>query len=779
MARKVTLLLLAVLALGALEACGGGSGTMVQPPSFTLSAGPANPTVGQGGNVMSTIAVIGQNGFAGSVSLAASGLPSGVTASFSPTSTNTTSVLTLTAASSTATGISTVTVTGTSGGLAPTTPLDLTIATPKVTVTLSPKGASVVAASQTQQFTPTATGNMGNSNVTWSVDSIAGGNSTVGTISANGLYSPPALAGPHTVAATSVALNSSSASVTVGVTDLPGVFTYHNDLSRDGANTQEYLLSATTVTQSTFGKLFSCPVDGAVYTQPLWVPGVSINGAIHNVIYVATQHDSVYAFDADANPCVKLWQVSLLDTLHGATAGEGPLVWSDVGFCFGDIYPEVGVTGTPVIDPASGTIYLVSASEIPGVQTGNCSLPPGQFFHRLHALDITNGNERAKSPATIAGQVPGVGDGSSGGMVAFNSQLHHNRSGLALSPDGTVYVPFAAHEDASPYHGWLFGYNGSDLSNAPSIFNTSPNGGLGGIWAGGGAPAIDATGDVYVSTGNGVFDANSTTVPFNDYGDSILRLHPFTGVTSNGVDLSVAGWFTPYDQNSISGADADVGSGAAILLPDQPTGPHLHLLAQIGKAQPITGNPAFVFLIDRDNMGQFNATDNTIQDLQAPCCGLWGTPAFWQNGLYFASAYDNLRVFTFDPIAGLFNTASASQSLTVFNFPDATPSISSRGASNGIVWAIDAGLYGYASPNAAGGVNCYSAPNPVPAACTGPAVLHAYSATNLATEYWNSAQAPSNRDQAGNAVKFVPPTIANGKVYVSARTEVDVYGVLP
>ena len=340
-------------------------------------------------------------------------------------------------------------------------------------------------------------------------------------------------------------------------------------------------------------------------------------------------------------------------------------------------------------------------------------------------------------------------------------------------------MAFAAHEDASPYHGWLFGYNGSDLSLAPSIFNTSPNGGLGGIWSGGGAPAIDATGDVYVSTGNGIFDASSTTMPFNDYGDSILRLHPGPGITSNGVGLSLTGWFTPYNQNSISGADADVGSGGVILLPDQTTGPRPHLLAQLGKAQPTTGNPAFVFLINRDNMGQFNPTDNSqiVQNLQTPCCGLWGEPAFWQNGLYFARAYDNLRVFTFDPTSGLFNTASASQSSNVFNFPDATPSISSQGTSNGIVWAIDAALYGYASQSAPAGVNCYSAPNPVPASCTGPAILHAYSAANLATEYWNSAQKAA--DQAGNAVKFVPPTIANGKVYVGTRTEIDVYGVLP
>jgi hypothetical protein len=648
---------------------------------------------------------------------------------------------------------------------------------PNATVVVSPKLAAVVATSQTQQFTATVTGNVSNMAVTWSVDAVAGGSATVGMISASGLYTPPATGGTHTVTAASVALPTSSASASVAVTDLAGVFTYHNDLSRDGANTQEYALTSSTVGMATFGKLFSCSVDGAVYTQPLWVAGLSIAGGTHNVVFVATQHDSLYAFDADASPCVKYWQVNLLDTLHGGTAGEQPVVWSDVGYCYGDIYPEVGVTGTPVIDPSNGTIYLVSASEIPGAQSGNCSLPAGTFYHRLHALDLATGSERFNAPATIAASVAGVGDGSSGGMVNFNSQLHHNRSGLALS-GSVVYVPFAAHEDASPYHGWLLGYNALNVSIQHAVFNTTPNGGLGGIWAGGGAPAVDATGDIYVTTGNGIFDANSATVPFNDYGDSILRLSPYPAITSNGINLSLVGWFTPWDQAAISGADADVGSGAVVLLPDQATGPP-HLLAQIGKGDPNSGQ-AIVFLIDRDNMGQFNAGGNNnqiVQSFAATCCGLWGAPAFWQNGLYFAGAYDGMKVFAFDPSTGLFNTTATSQSGNVFNFPDATPSISSLGASNGIVWGIDAGLYGYASPNAAGGINCYV--SPVPAACTGPAVLHAYDATNLATEYWNSTQAASNRDQAGNAVKFVPPTIANGKVYVSTRTEIDVYGLLP
>jgi hypothetical protein len=643
---------------------------------------------------------------------------------------------------------------------------------PTATVTLSPQRAAVAATTQTQQFAATVTGNVTDLTVTWSVDTIAGGNATVGTVDAGGLYTPPATGGTHTVTATSVALPTSSASASVAVTDLLGVFTYHNDLSRDGANTQEYALNPSTVTTSTFGKLFSCPVDGAVYTQPLWVPGVTINGTAHNVVYVATQHDTVFAFDADASPCVQLWTVNLLDTAHGGTAGEGPVVWEDVGYCNGDIYPEVGVTGTPVIDPSSNTIYLVSASEIPGADSGNCSLPAGAYFHRLHALDITTGSEKFNAPVTIAAQVAGIGDGSSGGVVTFTSQMEHNRSSLALSSDGTVYVAFSAHEDATPYHGWLLGYNAANVQQQVSVFNSTPNGVAGanggadgGIWSSGGAPALDSSNNVFVTTGNGIFDQGTGMSMQNDYGDSVLSLSPPTGGTTA---MQVNGWFSPYDEVSLEQGDVDLGSGAPLLLPDQSAAP-THLLVQMGK-------DGLIYLINRDSMGFYNSGSNqVVQNFQATG-GFWGTPAFWQNNLYFAGAGDVMKQFAFDAATpGQFNTSPSSQSIESFGFPDISPSVSSQGSTNGIVWGIDAGLYGYASPNAAGGINCYV--SPVPAACTGPAVLHAYSATNLATEYWNSAQGSGN--QAANAVKFVPPTIANGKVYVSTRTEIDVYGLLP
>jgi hypothetical protein len=362
-------------------------------------------------------------------------------------------------------------------------------------------------------------------------------------------------------------------------------------------------------------------------------------------------------------------------------------------------------------------------------------------------------------------------------MVSFSSQLQHNRSGLALS-GGNVYVPFSAHEDATPYHGWVIGYNASTLQQT-GFFNTTPNGiggADGGIWGGGGAPAIDSSGDIFVATGNGIFDQSAMFSLNNDYGDSVLRLQPSSGATANGMNLSLVDFFTPDDQSCLASGDTDLGSGAPVLLPDQGVGP-THLLAHIGKE-------GVVYLINRDSMGHFsgqasncNGSNSQIVQSFSGAGGVWGTPAFWQNALYSGGAGNPLTMFSFDTSTGLFNSASSSQSSQAFNYTGTTPSVSSQGATNGIVWTLDISLYGYASPSAAGQINCYV--SPVPTACSGPAVLHAYNATNLATEYWNSAQAASNRDQAGNAVKFVPPTIANGKVYVSTRSEIDVYGLLP
>ena len=623
---------------------------------------------------------------------------------------------------------------------------------PQVAVSIHPQGASVVAGSQSQQFSANVTGDPKNLGVTWSVDGIGGGNSAVGTITSSGVYTPPGTAGSHQITATSIADTLKSASAPMGVTDLPGISTYHYDLARDGVNSHEFALTTAGVRQNTFGKLFSCPVDGAVYTETLWMPSLTVNGAVHNVIFVATQHDSLYAFDADASPCQQLWHVNLIDSVHGGKVGETPVWWQDVGSCFADIQPEIGVTGTPVIDPVTKTLFVVSKSEIQNAIPG-CPPSLGNiFFQRLHAIDLSTGNEKFNAPVNIAATVPGAGDGSSGGVLNFNPQSHGQRAGLMLS-NGTVYIAWASHEDAFPYHGWILGYNASNVQQQVAVYNTTPNGGLGGIWMGGGAPAVDASGNIYFSTGNGTFDADQAASPNNDFGDSVLKL----GAASGLAELD---FFTPYNQFSLNSSDLDLGSGGVVLLPDQ-TGSFPHLLVTGGKE-------GMIYLIDRDNMGQFRASGNSqiVQSFFGDN-GSFTTPVFWQNNLYIAGAYqgnqDSLRMYNFNPVTW-FSTTPSSSSGHVFPFPGATPVISASGASNGIVWAVDTSCYGVPSPSPCGNTML-------------PATLFAFDASNLAS-LWDSSQSGA-RDQAGNAVKFTVPTVANGKVYIGTRTEIDVYGLLP
>lgn len=607
-----------------------------------------------------------------------------------------------------------------------------------ITLTVSPKLASVVVTSQTQVFTATITGGASTA-VTWTVDGTANGSATLGTITPAGIYTPPATAGIHTIVATSAADTSKSDSASIAVTDLAGVFTYHNDLARDGANTQEFALAPATVTSAKFGKRFSCAVDGAAYTQPLWVPALPVNGVIHNVIFVATQHDSVFAFDADASPCAMLWQAKLLDSAHDGTAGETPVPTADVGNGFMDIRPEIGVTGTPVIDPATSTLYVVSKSED----------LTSTFHQRLHALDLTSGNEKFAGPKVISASVPGAGDGSlcpSSGTIAFDPKTQHQRPALSLS-GGVVYLGWASHEDATPYHGWLIGYNAATLARV-SVYNTSPNGCLAGVWMAGGAPAFDSSGNLYATTGNGTFDGNSPSAPNNDFGDTVLKLTP---------GLALSDWFTPFNQDMLNMNDTDLGSSGAVVLPDQTAAP-THLLLTAGKQGQ-------VYLLDRDAMGGFcgiacPSDTNTVQNFFVS--PIWGTPAFWQNRMYYGGTGSRLAAFDFSSNTGRFTTTPSSQSSAVYQFPGPTPSVSSQGTSGGVVWTIDASQYGV--PSSFG---------------SGPAVLHAYDANNLGTELWNSSQAASNRDQAGNAVKFSTPTVANGKVYLGTRSEVDVYGLLP
>jgi hypothetical protein len=611
----------------------------------------------------------------------------------------------------------------------------------QITVSVSPKLAEVVVTTQKQQFRATVTGDPNNLGVTWTADGVTGGNAIVGQISAAGLYSPPAKAGSHVVAAHSIADNTRSGSATIKITDLAGVLTYHNNRSRDGTNTHEYALSPRTVSQATFGKRFSCTLDGAAYTQPLWMPHLSIGGTIRNLVFVGTEHDTAYAFDADRIPCLKIWHVNLLDNAHGGTAAETPVPAPDVE-PYLVIQPEIGVTGTPVIDPGSKTLYIVSTSEG----------PTGSFHQRLHALDVTTGAEKFGGPVTIAASLPGTGYDSSSGTISFNRKTQLQRSALALA-NGVVYVAWASYGDRDPYHGWIIGYDARTLVQV-AAFSDSSDGQRGGIWMSGGAPAIDANGNLFLATGNGTFDADSNTPPNTDFGDSVLRLSP-------APNLAVIDWFTPFDQNFLNMNDGDLGSSGVLLLPNQASGPP-HLLVSGGKEGRL-------YLINRDSLGHFCSScttkDTNVVQTFAASTGFFSTPAFWHNALYFAGSLqgaghgDKLKRLVFNLATGLFSPSPASRSAFTFNFPGATPSISSQGSSNGIVWAVDSS---HSDPNV----------DFLP----GPAVLFAYDATDLSKELWDSSQAPNNRDRAGVAVKFMVPTVANGKVYIGTRTELDVYG---
>jgi len=607
-------------------------------------------------------------------------------------------------------------------------------------MSLSPRTAAITL-SRSQQFTATVPGGGG---ATWTVDGIANGNSAVGTISSTGLYAAGTTAGAHAIVATSITNTSMSASAVAAVTDLAGVFTYRNNLARDGSNVQEYALNTGNVNTAGFGKIASCAVDGAIHGQPLWVANVMVSGVIHNVVYVATQHDSLYAFDADASPCMMLWRVSLIDATHGGLGGETSVPFALVGTGTGDIQPEIGVTGTPVIDAGSRILYVVSKS-INSAQT--------TFYQRLHAIDLTTGNEKTGSPATLTGTYPGSGDG--GSTVNFNAHMELQRTGLALV-NGIVYIAWTAHEDAPPWYGWMMGYqyNGTGFAQT-SVLNVAPNTREGGIWMSGGAPAADANNNLYVLTGNGAFDATNGSAPNNDYGDTLLQLNS---------SLHVTQYFTPSDQLTDMQNDKDFGAGGAAVLADLPAGNTVtHVLICGGK-------DGTLYVINRDLLGGFG-DPGAVQPIVFGH-GIFATGGFWNNNFYLGGINGPLNDFQV-------NTSNAhltlgTSSTHVFGFAGAAPSISAAANQNGVVWALDTGSY------------CTHQ-----AKSCGPVVLYAYDATNVGTELWNSSL--TSADAAGYPVKFSVPTVANGKVYVGTRGnniggidtstsvpgELDIYGLKP
>ncbi len=584
--------------------------------------------------------------------------------------------------------------------------------------TVSP-AAVTVAPSGNQQFTATIQG-LSPTTVTWSVDGIAGGSAATGTISASGLYSAPSTIGAHTIKATSNAdtAASVSASLTVINASQAAVLTYHNDDARDGSYLEELSLTPANVNANQFGKLFSYPVDGQIYAQPLYLSQLSINGGTHDVVYVTTQNNSVYAFDADAtNSPTTFWHDNFGPPI-GAYDSGGP-------------WPNVGILSTPVIDATTSTMYLV-------VETSRVT--NGSPFY-LYALDVTTGAERIPHISITATD-------PNDSAERLESSCYQ-RMGLALNPvTNWIYMAFG-----SCTHGWLLAYDKSTLTQK-AVFNVTSGAAGGGLWGGGAAPAIDdATGNVYLMSGTDYDDAwisQPPTFAQTGYNDSFLYFNPTT--------LAVESSFTPDDNYTLSEYDVDLGSGGTVLVPGDSQYPQ----ELIGG-----GKDGNIFVVDPLNMGGFNSTNAVLQIVQTGTQqynNILSTPVYWNGTIYYHCNADVLRAFSWNAAAAAGQQLSAqptSVGSAVFGMHGATASLSANGTINGIIWDIDNSTYVGTDPTS-----------------SGQSVLHAYDATNVANELYNSSQAASGRDTAGQALKFTVPTIANGRVFVPTATELDIYGLL-
>lgn len=501
------------------------------------------------------------------------------------------------------------------------------------------------------------------------------------------------------------------------------VTTWRNDNARSGINAAESSLTHSDVNSKDFGKLFTIAADGIVMAQPLYLSSVSVPGkGIHNVVYIATEHDSVYACDADDGTV--LWHAVLLKS------GETP---SDDHGCSGISLPELGITATPVI--TGNMIYVQAMSKT----------ATGTDVQRLHALDVRTGAEMAGGPVDIAASYPGSNaySESQNGVLSFHASLHFDRAGLALS-NGIVYTTWTSFCDAGPYNGWIIGYDTS-LKQA-GVLPTTPNGRYASIWQSGAAPAVDANGNMFALTGNGSLDQTFDAAGFpaqRDFGNSIIKFSLTTNL------LQVTDYFSPFNSTSESDNDIDLGSGGALLLPDltDANGAVRHLLVAGGKDQHL-------FVVDRDNMGKYklNATDNSYvyQDVppEAVGAGLFTTPLYFNGKLYVAPLNSSIKAFQVSNAR--VNTTPVAQTTAAFGYPGTTPVLSANGTSNAILWAIQRAT---------------------------PAVLRAFNADDLTQELYNSAQAANGRDEPGSYTKFVPPAVANGKVYMPANTGVAVYGL--
>jgi hypothetical protein len=519
-------------------------------------------------------------------------------------------------------------------------------------------------------------------------------------------------------------ITSNSATLTVNpVVNSPGtdVTTYHNDIGRTGQNTTETKLTQANVNSTTFGLLRNLAVDGRVDAEPLYLSQLSISGGVHNVVFIETEHDSAYAFDADTG--AQLWKVSLL--------GSGETSSDDRG-C-GQVSPEIGITSTPVIDRSAGAhgiLYAVAMSK-----NGPA------YFQRLHALDITTGAELEGGPVTVQATYPGTGDNSSGGQVVFDPKQYKDRAALLLL-NGVVYTSWASHCDFNPYTAWIMGYNQTTLVQT-SVLNLTPNGNEGSIWQSGGGLAADAQGNIYALIANGTFDTTLDTKGFpnkQDYGNGFVK------ISTTGGNLKVADYFNMSNTVNESGQDADLGSGGAMVLPDLNFGTASTLNLAVG-----AGKDGNLYVVNRNNMGKWNANSNNVyQELSgAVPNGVWGVPAYFNNTVYYCDVNATLKSFAIS--SGKLSTKPV-QTGASFTYPGVLPSVSANGTSNGIVWAIEN---------------------------TGTAVLHAYAANDLSQELYNSNQAPNSRDHFGSGNKFITPMIADGKVFAATTNSVAIFGLLP
>ena len=485
------------------------------------------------------------------------------------------------------------------------------------------------------------------------------------------------------------------------------VITYKNDTARTGQNLGETLLTLANVNSAGFGLLRKLPTDGKVDAQPLYVGGLTVQGAAHDVLFVATENDTVYAFDANSGAV--LWKASLL------ASGETP---SDPRGC-NQVTPMIGITATPVIDPAAGahgTMYVVAMSKDAA----------SNYFQRLHALDLATGAELLGGPVAISATFPTLA-----GSTSFDPKSYEERAALLLD-HGTVYLSFTSHCDGGAYSGWIMAYNSATLART-AVLNVAPNSNGGGpaIWMAGGGPAADSAGNVYLLTANGAFEPTLDARGFpnqSDFGNSFLKL------TLSGGTLAVADYFAMYNAVSESNADQDLGSGGIMLLPDlTDTGGNVqHLAVGAGK----DGN---LYVVSRDNLGKFvSSPPNKIYQEKDNALGggIWSTPAYFNGTIYYGPVGGPMVAF---PVSQARVGSLSSSTTQAFPYPGTAPSVSANGTSNGIVWANEN---------------------------SDPAVLHAYDAANLAHELYNSGQAVNNRDQFGSGNKFITPTVADGKVFV-------------